>query len=92
LSSAEAPVRDAPIAAGQRQAVIGQRAAVGVGHGAGCFRELGLLGDSADRGIGPAEIGVGHGLLLHGRLGGIWEAASGANHPEPLSTELNQNL
>jgi len=60
---------------------------------AGCFRELRVLGGSADRtNIGPAEIGVVHGLLLHGRLGGIWEAASGANRPEPLPTELNWSL
>ena len=36
--------------------------------------------------------GAGHGLLLRDRLGGIWEAASGANRPEPVPTELKQSL
>jgi hypothetical protein len=90
---AEPAVRDAPIAVGQRQVVIGRQAAVGAEHAAGCFRELCSPGGSANRtDIGPAEIGVGHGLLLYGRLGGIWEAASGANRPEPVPTGLNQSL
>jgi hypothetical protein len=60
---------------------------------AGCFRELRFFGGSVNRtDIGSAEIRVVHGLLLHGRLGGIWEAASGANRPEPLPTELNKSL
>jgi hypothetical protein len=29
-----------------------------------------------------------HGLLLHDRLGGIWEVASSVNRPEPVPTEL----
>jgi len=59
---AEAVVRDAPIAAGQRQVIAGRQAAVGAGHAAGCFRELRLPGGSADRtNIGLAEIGVGMG-------------------------------
>jgi hypothetical protein len=42
--------------------------------------------------IGPGETGVGHGLLLHDRLGGIWEVASGASRPEPAPTALKQSL
>ena len=42
--------------------------------------------------IGLAEPGVGHGLLLRDRLGGIWEAASGANRLEPGPTELKRSL
>jgi hypothetical protein len=43
------------------------------------------------------EIGLGetitrHGLLLRVRLGGIWEVASGANRPEPLSTGLKWSV
>ena len=63
------------------------------GTGADCSSELCLLVGSAYRTeIGSGETGVGHGLLLHDRLGGIWEIASGANRPEPLPTELNQSL
>jgi hypothetical protein len=52
-----------------------------------------LLGDGAYRTeIGPGETRVGHGLLLRDRLGGIWEAASGANRPEPGPTGLKQSV
>jgi hypothetical protein len=60
---------------------------------AGCFGKLILLVGSAYRTeIGQGETGVGHGLPLHDRLGGIWEAAFGANRPEPVPTELKQSL
>jgi hypothetical protein len=55
--------------------------------------KLCLLGSSAYRTeIGSCEMGVEHVLLLHGRLGGIRKAASGANRPEPVPTELKQSL
>jgi hypothetical protein len=38
--------------------------------------------------VGPGETGMGHELLLRQWLGGIWEAASGANCPEPGATGL----
>ena len=41
--------------------------------------------------IGLGEPGVGHGLLLRDRLGGIWEVASGANRLEPVPTELKRS-
>jgi len=73
-----------------------QRARDGIGPGAvprtapaDCFGKLILLVGSAYRTeIGSGETGVGHGLLLHDRLGGIWEIASGANRPEPALTGL----
>jgi hypothetical protein len=42
--------------------------------------------------VGLGETGIGHGLLLRQQLGGIWEAASDANCPEPVPTELKQSL
>jgi len=51
-----------------------------------------LVGSAYRTEIGPGETGVGHGLLLRDRLGGIWEAASNANRPEPGPTELKQSL
>jgi hypothetical protein len=67
--------------------------AVGAAPAADCCGKLFLLVGRADRTeIGPGETGVGHGLLLHDRLGGIWEIASGANLPEPVPTELKQSL
>jgi hypothetical protein len=69
------------------------RAAVAAEPAADWFGELVLLVSSAYRTeIGPGETRVGHGLLLHNRLGGIWEVASDANRPEPVPTELNQSL
>ena len=66
---------------------------VGAEPAADCFGKLCLLVGSAYRTeIGPGETGVGHGLLLRDRLGGIWEVASGANRPEPVPTELKQSL
>ena len=74
--------------------VIADRSAtIGAEPAADYFGRLCPLGSSAYRThIGPGETGVGHGLLLHGRLGGIWEAASGANRREPGPTELKQSL
>jgi hypothetical protein len=74
---------------GYGRVIIAQR----VGGAADSFGKLVLLVVCAYRTqIGPDETEVGHGLLLHGRLGGIWEVASGANRPEPVSTELKQSL
>ena len=78
---------------GFRRVIIGQWVAVGTGPAAACFGELVLLVSSVYRTqIVPGVTGVGHGLLLHDRLGGIWEIASGANLPEPVPTELKQSL
>jgi len=41
---------------------------------------------------GRVAAGIGHGLFLDHRLGGIWEAASSANRPEPRPTEPNQSV
>ena len=66
---------------------------VGAEPAADWFGKLVLLVSSAYRTqIVPGETGVGHGLLLHDRLGGIWEIASGANLPEPAPTALKQSL
>jgi hypothetical protein len=74
---------------GYGQVIAGRWVAGGAEPAAGCFGKLILLGGSAYRTeIGPGETGAGHGLLLRDRLGGIWEAASGANRPEPVPTEL----
>ena len=71
----------------------GQWVAVGAEPAADSFGKLVLFAGSAYRTqIGPGETGAGHGLLLHDRLGGIWEVASGANLPEPGPTELNRSL
>ena len=73
--------------------IAGRRVAVGAEPAADCSGRLCLPGGSAYRTqIGPGETGVGHGLLLRDRLGGIWEVASGANRPEPGPTELKQSL
>ena len=73
--------------------IAGRRVAVGAEPAADCFGNLVLLVSSAYRTeIVPGETWVGHGLLLHDRLGGIWEIASGANLPEPVPTELKQSL
>ena len=78
---------------GRGRVITAPWAAVGAEPAADCFGKLFLLGGSANRTeIGPGETGAGHGLLLRGRLGGIWEAASGANRPEPVPTELKQSL
>jgi hypothetical protein len=70
-----------------------QWVAGGADPAADCFGKLILLGGSVNRTeIGPGGTGAGHGLLLHDRLGGIWEVASGANRPEPVPTELKQSL
>jgi len=72
--------------------VGGQRAALGAERAAGCSGTVHVRRDGANRtDIGSRETGAGHGLLLSGRLGGIWEAASGANRPEPVPTELKQS-
>jgi hypothetical protein len=73
--------------------IIAQRVTVGAELAADRFGKLFLFVGNAHRTeIGPGETRVGHGLLLHGRLGGIWEAASDANRPEPGPTELKQSL
>jgi hypothetical protein len=73
--------------------IIGQWVAVGAEPAADCSGRLVLLVSSMYRTqVGPDGTGVGHGLLLHDRLGGIWEIASGANLPEPVPTELKQSL
>jgi hypothetical protein len=73
--------------------IIVQRVAVGAAHAAGRSADSPLRCDRTYRtNIGPGETGAGHGLLLHDRLGGIWEAASDANRPEPVPTELKQSL
>jgi len=77
---------------GYGRVIIAQWVAGGTEPAADCFGKLIPLAGSAYRTqIGPGETGVGHGLLLHDRLGGIWEAASGANRPEPVPTELKQS-
>jgi hypothetical protein len=69
--------------------ITGRRIAVGAERTARRVGELWLPGGSAFRTeIGPGDARAGHGLLLCDQLGGIWEAASGANRPEPASTEL----
>jgi hypothetical protein len=75
---------------GQRweRVTVGRRVAAGAEQAADCGRELCLPGGGYRKEIGPGKGGVAHGLLLRDRLGGIWEVASGANHPEPLPTEL----
>jgi hypothetical protein len=79
--------------AGYGRVIAGQRVAVGAAHAAGRSADSPMRCDRTYRtNIGPGETGAGHGLLLHDRLGGIWEVASGANHPEPLPTELKQSL
>ena len=66
-----------------------QWVAVSAEPAADCFGKLCPPGNSAFRTqVGPGDAGIGHGLLLGHRLGGIWEIASGANWPEPRSTEL----
>ena len=73
--------------------IIARRVAVGADPAADCLGKLFLLVGRADRTeIGPGETGVGHGLLPRDRLGGIWEAASGANRPEPGPTELKRSF
>jgi hypothetical protein len=68
---------------------MGRCAAAGAEPAADWFGKLVLLVSSAYRTqIVPGETGVGHGLLLRDRLGGIWEIASGANCHEPSPTEL----
>jgi hypothetical protein len=37
-------------------------------------------------------MGIGHKLLLHDQLGGIWEVATSANRPEPLPTGPKRSL
>ena len=65
---------------GYGRVIIAQWAAGGAEPVAECFGKLILLVGSAYRtGIGPGGTGIGHGLLLHDRLGGIWEVASGVN-------------
>jgi hypothetical protein len=73
--------------------ITAQWMADGAGPAAGCFGKLILLVDSTYRTeIGPGGTGVGHGLLLYDRLGGIWEVASDANRPELVPTELKRSL
>jgi hypothetical protein len=88
------PPASAVDAAGQgRGRVIVRWGAVGAEPAADCFGKLFVLGGSAYRTeIGRGETGAGHGLLLRDRLGGIWEAASGANRSEPVPTELKQTI
>ncbi len=82
-----------PVQVSERVPDAAGSVAIGTEQGTGFSSELCLLVGSAYRTeIGLDEIGVGHGLLLHAWLGGIREIASGANRPEPLPTELNQNL
>ena len=81
--------RSMPLVRGYGRVIIARWVAGGAEPAADCFGKLFLVGGSAYRTeIGPGETGVGHGLLLHDRLGGIWEVASGANRPEPVPTEL----
>src|SRR6478736_259929 len=78
---------------GCRQVIAGRRVAVGAEPAVDCSGTLCLrVGSGYRTQVGPGETGVGHGLLLRDRLGGIWEAASGANCPEPRPTELKQSL
>jgi hypothetical protein len=78
---------------GRGRVIIAQWVAVGADPAVDCSGRLFVLGGSANRTeIGPGETGAGHGLLLRDRLGGIWEAASGANRPEHVPTELKQSL
>ena len=73
--------------------IVGQLVAVGAEHAAGRCSDSPLRSDRAYRtDIGPGETEAGHGLLLHNRLGGIWEVASDTNRPEPGPTELKQSL
>jgi hypothetical protein len=75
------------------QVITGQRVAVAAEHCADFIVEFCLLGGNIYRTeIGPGETRAGHELLLGHRLGGIWEAASGANCPEPRPTELKQSI
>ena len=67
---------------GRGRVIIAQWVTGSAEPAADCFGKLFLLGGSANRTeIGPGETGAGHGLLLRDWLGGIWEAASGANRP-----------
>ena len=73
--------------------IASQQVAVSAEPATDRFGGLCLPGGSAYRiQIGPGETGVGHGLLLRQRLGGIWEAASGVNCPELVPTELKQSV
>ena len=73
--------------------IIAQRVTVGAEPAAECFGKLFLPVGSAYRTqIGLGGIWIGPGLLLRDRLGGIWEAASGANRPEPGPTELKWSV
>jgi hypothetical protein len=74
---------------GYGRVIAGRQLAVGAGPAAECSGKLFPSASNAYRTeIGPGESGGGHGLLLHDRLGGIWEVASDANRPEPGPTEL----
>jgi hypothetical protein len=71
--------------------IAGRRVVVGAEPAADCSGRLCLhVGHGYRTQVGPGETGVGEGFLL--RLGGIWEAASGANCPEPGPTGLKQSV
>src|SRR5271165_4359192 len=82
-----------PRGEGCGQVIAGRRVAVGAEPAADCSGRLCLrVGSEYRTQVGPGETGIGHGLLLRDRLGGIWEAASGVNCPEPGPTELKQSV
>jgi hypothetical protein len=60
---------------------------------ADCLGKLIVLVGSAYRThAGPGKTGVGHGLLLRDRLGGILGGRIRCNRPEPVPIELKQSL
>ena len=64
--------RSVPLAGGRGRVIIAQRVAAGAAPAAACSGRSCLPGSSVYRTqIGPGESGIGHGLLLHDRLGGI---------------------
>jgi len=78
---------------GQVPVIAGQRVVVGAARAAGCSSGSPLRDDRTYRTeIGLGETGPDMGSSSMTGLGGIWEAASGANLPEPVPTELKQSL